>query len=1074
MRRFRNILRLLSGTAALLAAVACPNNEMDIYIGQQVNFSASTGYMSSRPGTRTSYSGLIFNGYERIDWETGDPIQIYSAQARHANTGSNFADYAVKSATGSSSASNADIYPVGGNGLTWGTGQHDFYTVYPAPSKNASVSIEKSGDDILVHGTVPAEQAVTWAISGTTAIAKPDMDYAYMYAAVKNASPSSTVNLYFKPMVTAFQITVTSADDNELTLKSFRMVSDGNDSDTETPWCALSGDFTATITDATTAENLATDAATFACPARDKDGDDANNVITVDLKNQKIYKNASDGPTSAYFTVFALPQNLSHVRLELIVMTAEGTELTRKIALKRNVTPGSDDSDVITFPACHKAYINNLGIPGTWTYHMNPVADIVIGGYTAYTSEDVIYDAVREVEIKTYKSATGMDDKDVTWKMYFTTENPAGKKHISEFAAATPCRTEPYKRNEASEYETTESYITPSTTTGDGAQNPVSFNILATSLPPKVPSDVSMNTGVIQRHYADRTADGLDIPTDQITRLKGHMLPDGLDLSTYDFISQTAGHPSETANCYVIDGYGENLRIPLVYGNAIRNGEDNPSAYSTGRNYSDYLNTFLNADKLPIRSASILDDTFNPALSGEYEARIVWQDVRNGYEIIRPGTATIDPVGKYLVFSIKQEDIKPGNIVIALYDKGKGEILWSWHLWVYGEELFTRTVTRGDYSTTFLSANLGWTAPLQYAPKSTKLTQQYAVVTVNDGTENDGKVLGYFMIKQKVFTTPGTENNFYSGTFYQWGCKNPYLPFNNHDGYKNGKFNTTECEEYIMNTYDPLNRAVCTRTEHSIYHDSRYNQLGTANGAGNGRTTIQNSIVSPHLYNVNPVTFANAWNVPFLRNHVTQQDRRVPTVKSIYDPCPRGFCVPRRDDFLALIDPARNTEDTQSNANKIAKGYGNPNESGTHEIFGKLIQGSAPQYGGIRFYTDDGNNDLEFRWTGYRGMNSDGQPNYGGFLQTSDVWFSDATLHGDSSDRSMFHFDPKYYPNGTHTPGFVPDHAATLYYSRGSVWGLPVRPVQDVLSSAIFSHGSGASTSGQTVEDHNAGGLSWE
>lgn len=124
-----------------------------------------------------------------------------------------------------------------------------------------------------------------------------------------------------------------------------------------------------------------------------------------------------------------------------------------------------------------------------------------------------------------------------------------------------------------------------------------------------------------------------------------------------------------TANCYIVNGPGY-YKLPLVYGNAIKNGADNPSAYNTSETGTTVLNQFLRHDDLPITGPYIYEQA-SPA-----GASLVWMDQPN---LIAEVDLTDN--GRSLYFYIKQEDIMQGNAVVAVHD-AKGTILWSWHIWV--------------------------------------------------------------------------------------------------------------------------------------------------------------------------------------------------------------------------------------------------------------------------------------------------------------------------------------------------------------------------------------------------------
>lgn len=128
-----------------------------------------------------------------------------------------------------------------------------------------------------------------------------------------------------------------------------------------------------------------------------------------------------------------------------------------------------------------------------------------------------------------------------------------------------------------------------------------------------------------------------------------------------------------TANCNVINGPGH-YSFPLVYGNAIRNGADNPAAYSSTSTNPYVLKQFVNYINYPITRPYIDEGYAYPLTSAE----ILWQDEPGLVTDVRyhaePGRGTIS-------FAVPRETIKEGNAVIVLKDE-RGQAIWSWHIWV--------------------------------------------------------------------------------------------------------------------------------------------------------------------------------------------------------------------------------------------------------------------------------------------------------------------------------------------------------------------------------------------------------
>ena len=173
---------------------------------------------------------------------------------------------------------------------------------------------------------------------------------------------------------------------------------------------------------------------------------------------------------------------------------------------------------------------------------------------------------------------------------------------------------------------------------------------------------------------------------------------------------------SWTANCYMVHTAGD-YKLPLVYGNAIKNGATNTAAY-TG--VSGQLETFPRHDGSAITTPWIKDNGITVAT-----AELLWQDAEGLITAVG-----ID--GDYLTLTVgKNATAQEGNAVVVAKD-GSGNIVWSWHIWVTKQtfaEADLTTVATGNHDYQVTPVNLGW---------------------VGDAV------------------SPGTN------TFYQWGRKDPF------------------------------------------------------------------------------------------------------------------------------------------------------------------------------------------------------------------------------------------------------------------------------------------------------------
>ena len=142
------------------------------------------------------------------------------------------------------------------------------------------------------------------------------------------------------------------------------------------------------------------------------------------------------------------------------------------------------------------------------------------------------------------------------------------------------------------------------------------------------------------------------------------------DLSTHD--ENGIVIPQTTANCYVVSAAGT-YQLPLVYGNAIKNGSENRAAYQGG-NFKDYQNRAISS----------------PYITGADNAVLVWSD---GFFMFKD--IHLDAAKKNLVFTIDSNYMQQANAVLAVRDASK-RIMWSWHIWVTERPVYTERHTLQD------------------------------------------------------------------------------------------------------------------------------------------------------------------------------------------------------------------------------------------------------------------------------------------------------------------------------------------------------------------------------------------
>ena len=324
------------------------------------------------------------------------------------------------------------------------------------------------------------------------------------------------------------------------------------------------------------------------------------------------------------------------------------------------------------------------------------------------------------------------------------------------------------------------------------------------------------------------------------------------DLSTHDI----KGNPTSrnTANCYVISHPGY-YKLPLVYGNAIKDGNKNESSYKTTNTGTFILQNFKDHMEQNITDPWI-EKTNGGANNGIDNAKVVWADESN---LVSNLAIEHDVLGDgYLQFEVKAENIRGGNVVVAAM-RGS-TIVWSWHLWFAPDNVLDKIEVTNFQGVKyyFASETIGW----RYTSwKETNYKQPRKIkVQIEQLTRNSGTVQkAEFTITQNPATIVKNGNS----TLYQWGRKDA-LP------------GVTSVSE------------------------------GSFNENAGGNMSIQNGIqhpenfytYSPSWYNTPPLgySYINLWS---MRN-ITISLNDNPVIKTIYDPSPAGFNVPASNAFTAF------------------------------------------------------------------------------------------------------------------------------------------------------------------------------
>ena len=306
-----------------------------------------------------------------------------------------------------------------------------------------------------------------------------------------------------------------------------------------------------------------------------------------------------------------------------------------------------------------------------------------------------------------------------------------------------------------------------------------------------------------------------------------------------------------TANCYVVGAPGY-YSFPLVYGNAIKGGTTNTSAYtSTAPSRTTILSHFIN------HAGNAITDPYirNNADCTPAKAELVWQDAPNLVTDIKYNNTGNGNIS----FTVDKNTIRQGNAIIAIKDAGDN-VLWSWHIWVTDEDINNAIEITNFQGKKYklMSVNLGWCdgSTTNYAERSCK-------VKFTAGGESQT-----ITVKQasNSITTDGNH------PYYQWGRKDPFLP-------SDGLSNTNKT------WYDKDGNA--------------HTKSPKTENFSTGATCIMNYILKPDVMqnqSVGDNTYANLWSAD--NNVYTANDENV--IKTIYDPSPVGFKLPASNAFTGF------------------------------------------------------------------------------------------------------------------------------------------------------------------------------
>ncbi|MDD7257932.1 MAG: fimbrillin family protein, partial [Prevotellaceae bacterium] len=307
-----------------------------------------------------------------------------------------------------------------------------------------------------------------------------------------------------------------------------------------------------------------------------------------------------------------------------------------------------------------------------------------------------------------------------------------------------------------------------------------------------------------------------------------------------------------TANSYLISAPGY-YRIPLVYGNAIKGGVDNPSSYKTSHtgtfvlaNFKDHAGNDINSPYINVQNGT------DPAM----QAGIVWTDqsgIVDGLSVTNAGA------NSFVNFHVPADKIRNGNAVIAVKN-ASGTVMWSWHLWFDHDDVLNTIACTNHtgYTYKFTKQTLGFA--WRKWEGSTYDKARVARVIVEQTVANGG-------VKQRahidITQNPGNVKEI-SSTLYQFGRKDAFPGTD-----------TTP--------------------------DGSFTKAGS-------NMSIQNGIQHPEIFYTwgsswyNGYNWYNLWSM----DNTTTGSNDNAVVKTVYDPCPAGFKMPASNAFTGFTTNGQN------------------------------------------------------------------------------------------------------------------------------------------------------------------------
>lgn len=400
----------------------------------------------------------------------------------------------------------------------------------------------------------------------------------------------------------------------------------------------------------------------------------------------------------------------------------------------------------------------------------------------------------------------------------------------------------------------------------------------------------------------------------------------GKEDSPHNLLEDTNG---ESANCYMIDQAGY-YSLPLVYGNSKINNGENAASYTIrkdppeGETILEGLKYFVDHNNAQITNSKI---------EGCDNAVLAWQDAPDLVD-------KVEIKNGRLQFRIREATLTQGNALIVVRDASK-TILWSWHIWVtpYKDKwnnksnLFKTncTIAGTTYEYRLTPCNLGYCDP--HNGNEARKVKFRAVFDMSEYGGDATTIVEIGEFTQDEFKGSLAGDN----TYYQWGRKDPMLPGIYNDNticYKYHKYDKNSGT--VSTAYDTSEFTMENKPFFNAYKDAEGRNYSPSRNPTDKdirgvdlKYMIQNPYIMVmsdlcdtseggnenfnyrgHWHVITGTNYIdkegkmyNLWNSTAYNegtNDLTSPKNAQKVTKTIYDPCPAGFCMPPLAAFIGL------------------------------------------------------------------------------------------------------------------------------------------------------------------------------